>query len=1487
MRVVQRKNKSKTSRKSSLWELLEHRTLLSAAFDITGLTALRNLAAFSQIDGRGVGIAVLDTGVVAANPDLSSNVVAFYNAVEDPVNTTDISPSTSVDKDGHGTHVSGIAASSDASIGVAYGADLIDIKVIPDAGEAQLGGDPLLRGLRWVAANYQVYNIKVVNMSLGESGVNDNTITAAAAADALAIQINALEKLGITVISASGNSYANDPTAGESFPAVVSTIGVANTWATSGQASDFGVPFGESGDRFYAIDRAATPDTLASTSQRSTLDNQLAAPGEDIYSTWNGTHDSSNGSDLLHNTLSGTSMATPFVSGVVALMQQAAKYFGGHYLPDPNQILQILSATADTIVDSNNPNNSRYNANTGATSNLPETGFSFKRVNVLKALQEVQRFVTGGSITTGPAPGPDTDNTTTSALPINSVNGTTVYTFSGSVGTDGLVEVGDDDIDLFKLEVTSPGQMTFTLTKPSGGTAFAPTLRLFDSSGSEIATTTGTSGAYPTLTTTGALAVGTYYFGISSAGNQAYTVNGANAGNAAAGGDYTLQISLVNPDPNGTIQGSASVDLTVPNQVLQDSSTGADYTAVVQQGELGSDPPPTGSATRITVSSDVDMFQLTAPDNGTLTLTTTSGPFTGNRTFIELFDSTGAAVKSSTGTSSQNVLSATLTGGATYYIAVTIPGNSAFNPADPYPGRQANGTPIDQSYTLYLRFSNGDINGTALNAISSTTGATVNANIGTDNSATIGATGSKDVDWYTYSATQSGVFNITAQSTTDGLTPVITLWQYTNGNSDIVKVADTSSSGLFAAPSSLFSPSAVAAASTAGSAQMMFQVSSGATFFVAISGQGDSNFNWYALASGSGGQTGNYTLATQLQPLSTLATLSDDSINDGTPQTLAIGQNVHGNLGADGSLVVGDSDVDLYRYVAENDGTIDIRTFTNQEGDADTVLRIFNSSGTQLASNDNINSSTTASEIQLAVVKGQTYYIGVSGAGLSALSYNPLTGTNAGSGSTGSYSLLVSIPVDAPPNVGVMPALSVSGPAPVAGYTDGVAVFTVSLSAPSTTPVTVNYSTADGTAVSGVDYSATSGSLTFAAGVVVQTVSVPILANTSAPQGSVTFTLTLSDAAGATIDTPAATATILDLPVTTLTFSPGHPARYVNAAGRAVNLVLSGPGSGKAVFLNGGLDPTQITLTNTTLSSTFAIRTTATTIADIAVTGSLRSLIAGSTTLTGNLNLSGSLGKLTLGDVNGSASGGVISIGGAAIPTAIKLGRVTNASLAAAGAIPSLRAEEWLQNTANASTISAGRIGSFTIDGNFAARVFASAMNTIRLGSDSGTLTAGAIGRLTVAGAMSSATVNLTDAGMTLQSLTVGGVVSASKIVSTGDIGRVTVGAFLDSTLFAGVNPSLTSLPASSSDFAADASIMTFRVTATKKPYSFSNSNIAAASIGQVVLARVNPGNSGNPFGIAAKTLDAFTNRGVIKWTKRSPPSLLTPDGDFVVRLLG
>jgi subtilisin family serine protease len=138
--------------RQSIIEILETRLVLSASFDVTGVTELRSDPNFSNITGSGVTIAVLDTGIDAKNPDFSGKVLAYYNAVENavPTSITSSSVSSAADKDGHGTHVSGIAASSDPSIGIADGANLVDVKVIADSGESQLSGDPLLRGLEFI-----------------------------------------------------------------------------------------------------------------------------------------------------------------------------------------------------------------------------------------------------------------------------------------------------------------------------------------------------------------------------------------------------------------------------------------------------------------------------------------------------------------------------------------------------------------------------------------------------------------------------------------------------------------------------------------------------------------------------------------------------------------------------------------------------------------------------------------------------------------------------------------------------------------------------------------------------------------------------------------------------------------------------------------------------------------------------------------------------------------------------------------------------------------------------------------------------------------------------------------------------------------------------------------------------------------------------------------------------------------------------------------
>ncbi|MFZ4374275.1 MAG: Calx-beta domain-containing protein, partial [Mycobacterium sp.] len=108
------------------------------------------------------------------------------------------------------------------------------------------------------------------------------------------------------------------------------------------------------------------------------------------------------------------------------------------------------------------------------------------------------------------------------------------------------------------------------------------------------------------------------------------------------------------------------------------------------------------------------------------------------------------------------------------------------------------------------------------------------------------------------------------------------------------------------------------------------------------------------------------------------------------------------------------------------------------------------------------------------------------------------------------------------------PSVSVAG-VTAAEPTSGTAQagFTVTLSKASTTPVTVGYATTNGTATAGSDFTATTGTLTFAPGVTSQQITVPILADT-AVESSETFTVTLSKPSGATIAGATATGTITD-----------------------------------------------------------------------------------------------------------------------------------------------------------------------------------------------------------------------------------------------------------------------------------------------------------------------------------------------------------------------
>ncbi len=948
-------------------ERLENRTLLSAAFDVVGITALRADTAYSGVDGSNIGVAVIDTGLYSTHPDLAPNFAAWYDAVR---RTSSNAP---FDPNGHGSHVAGTAAARNPEIGVATQARLIGIRGLPDDNEAQPSHDTVLESLRWVINNYQTYNIRVINMSLGSPSNLNGNLPSSQYQPFFA----ELERLGITIVSASGNSYANYAAPGSATPGAYSTLTVANTWEDDGRGDRFGGLSGGYGDRYFAYEQDAAADRFAATSQRSTLGNQVAAPGSTIYSSWNGDQ------GKLYNTISGTSMASPLVAGMVALMQDAAFTYGGVYL-SPAQVRQIIRASADDITDANVSTNGRAEvtfdsqgrAMVGPALNLPETELTYKRVNVYRAIQQVRATVTGQPV---PDPNPvadDINNTIATAIELPSLDGTRSYEFVGNIGTDGAVMPGMNDVDVFKIVLESPGIVTFQTAAVMGGTNFDAYLRLFNSAGAQLAFSDDAGGSlYPRLESI-RLQPGTYYFGVTSYNNSAYNVvTGAGNTNGQSAGDYNLVVSLSNPDPNGAFQGAVAVD-----------SLGAFFNGLI------------GADMGLSVGSqDVDFFDVVAPDNGTLIIDIDTTPYRMNNTavdtFIRVFDGNAVQIAEHDDEmfpdNLDSYLELSVLRGQRLYIAVADYSNRNFNPADPF-DRSAAGP--GGFYDLYLRFRNGDTNGVLTSAVVGTIGTPIAAVIGSDGGPTIGFDGAKDVDFYRLTASSTGLLDVSAVSMDNSLSAVVSLWTYNTTTGEATRIPDGSGSA----------------------ARHIFRVTSGQTYYIAVTGVGNNDFNWFAPWDGSGGDTGSYVLNTAMRSLSDLASLADNAVAGATPTTLVLGQAIDAAIGRDGSLIQDATDIDLYRFVPSTSGRYQFRTDAAAAADAgnqmaDTFLRIFDAAGNEIAFNDDAYIGTTGSFARVNLTGGQTYYIGVSGASATPRGYNPISGAGAAAGSSGLYILTGSV----------------------------------------------------------------------------------------------------------------------------------------------------------------------------------------------------------------------------------------------------------------------------------------------------------------------------------------------------------------------------------------------------------------------------------------------------------------------------------------------
>lgn len=240
------------------------------------------------MEGEGITIAVIDTGV-APHYDLvkpSNRIVAFKDFVNDN--------STPYDDNGHGTHVAGIIAGNGYSskgkyVGVAPKSNILGIKALDENGGGSTSD--IISALSYVIDNKEKFNIKIINLSLG-TPVNNNPEK-----DPLLKAVEKCVEAGIVVVSAAGNSGPMEKTIlSPGISSKVITVGAVDDKRTIDISDDSIAEFSS---------RGPTPQGL--------LKPDLVAPGVNIRSLSNSKLDS-------YTSLSGTSMATPLVSGSLALL---------------------------------------------------------------------------------------------------------------------------------------------------------------------------------------------------------------------------------------------------------------------------------------------------------------------------------------------------------------------------------------------------------------------------------------------------------------------------------------------------------------------------------------------------------------------------------------------------------------------------------------------------------------------------------------------------------------------------------------------------------------------------------------------------------------------------------------------------------------------------------------------------------------------------------------------------------------------------------------------------------------------------------------------------------------------------------------------------------------------------------------------------------------------------------------------------------------
>ena len=237
-----------------------------------------------KICGRGVGIAVIDTGL-SLHPDYRSRITGWLDTMRGRL--------TPYDDCGHGSHVAGIAAGSGMRskgiyTGIAPEADLVGIKVLDQKGNGHI--PQIMRGMDWILREKERLHIRIVNISIG---AGNNRIFPEESS--FVKKVDELWDAGIVVVAAAGNKGPG--------PMTICAPGNSRKIITVGSY--------DAGIQKRAVRSGAGPTSACIKKP------DVVAPGFHIISC--SSYDTGPGT-AAYQQKSGTSMSTPVVSGAIALL---------------------------------------------------------------------------------------------------------------------------------------------------------------------------------------------------------------------------------------------------------------------------------------------------------------------------------------------------------------------------------------------------------------------------------------------------------------------------------------------------------------------------------------------------------------------------------------------------------------------------------------------------------------------------------------------------------------------------------------------------------------------------------------------------------------------------------------------------------------------------------------------------------------------------------------------------------------------------------------------------------------------------------------------------------------------------------------------------------------------------------------------------------------------------------------------------------------